>query len=75
MVTIISNELLKDLNDGKVINIEVGPLGLSLASEKWANRMEQTGNLRRVNNGSGAVNMDNNYGNEFNHKLGEAWNT
>lgn len=50
MVTVISNELLKDLNDGKVINIEVGPLGLSLASEKWTKRMEESGNLKGEEN-------------------------
>jgi len=45
MVYIIGNDLLKDLNEGKVINLEIGGLGFSLASEKWANRMNEIGNV------------------------------
>lgn len=45
MVTIISDELLEDLNNGKTINLEIGPLGITLASEKWAKRMEKLGNI------------------------------
>lgn len=41
MVNIISDELLKDLNNGKVINLEIGGLGLSLASEKWAKKQDE----------------------------------
>lgn len=41
MVTIISDELLKDLNNGKVIDIEISGLGFSLASEKWAKKQEE----------------------------------
>lgn len=48
MVTIISDELLKDLNEGKVINIEVGPLGLSLASEKWAKKHDPDNKKRCI---------------------------
>lgn len=45
-VVIIGDDLLKDLNEGKTINIEVGPLGVTLASEKWVKRMEELGNIK-----------------------------
>lgn len=44
-VTIINNDMLKDLNNGKAINIELGPFGITLASEKWVERMENMGNI------------------------------
>lgn len=50
MVTIISDELLEDLNNGKTINLEIGPLGITLASEKWAKRMEELGNIKEETN-------------------------
>lgn len=46
MVTIINDEDMKKLNSGKTINLEIGPLGITLASEKWVKRMEATGNIK-----------------------------
>lgn len=46
MVTVISDELLKDLNKGKVINIEICGIGFSLAGEKWVKKQEALGNIK-----------------------------
>lgn len=48
MVTVISDELLEDLNNGKTINVEIGPLGITLASEKWVKKMEKAGNIQKA---------------------------
>lgn len=40
-VVIISDEDLKRLNDGKTVDLDFGPLGVTIASEKWAKRMEK----------------------------------
>lgn len=50
MVTVISDQLLKDLNEGRVIDIEIGGLGFSLASEKWVKKQEYLGNIRDKDN-------------------------
>lgn len=48
MVTVISDELLKQLNDGKTIDIDFGQLGATIASEKWLKRMEKSGNIKNT---------------------------
>lgn len=45
-VTIISNEDLKKLNNGKTVNLDFGPFSVTIASEKWIERMEKSGNIR-----------------------------
>lgn len=46
MVNVISDELLEDLNNGKVINLEFGPLTVSLASNKWIQKQKELGNIK-----------------------------
>lgn len=48
MVNIISDELLEDLNNGKVVNLEFGPLTVSLASNKWVEKQKELGNIKDV---------------------------
>lgn len=54
MVTVISDQLLKDLNEGRVIDIEVSGLGFSLASEKWVKKQERLGNIRKEDDKNGS---------------------
>ncbi len=44
-VMIIDDETLKRLNEGKTVDLEFGPLSATIASNKWVNRMKETGNL------------------------------
>lgn len=46
MVNIISDELLEDLNNGKVVNLEFGPLTVSLASSKWVEKQKELDNIK-----------------------------
>lgn len=45
-VTIIDNESLKRLNEGKTVDIDFGPISVTLATEKWAERMKKLGNIK-----------------------------
>ena len=45
-VTIIDNESLKRLNEGKTVDLEFGPLSVTIATEKWVERMEKEGNIK-----------------------------
>lgn len=47
-VTIISNEDLNKLNKGEAVDLDFGPLGVTIASEKWVKRMESMGNIKEV---------------------------
>lgn len=38
MVYILSDELLKDLNNGKVIEVDICGLGFCMANEEWAKK-------------------------------------
>lgn len=60
MVTIISNEDLEALNNGKAVNLEFGPLGVTLASEKWVERMGLMGNIKDSESCDGCTNNDKN---------------
>lgn len=48
MVNIISDELLEDLNNGKVVNLEFGPLTISLANSKWVEKQKELGNIKEI---------------------------
>lgn len=50
-VTIISNEDLKKLNDGKTVDLDFGPVSVTIASEKWVERMEKLGNIKDSKHG------------------------
>lgn len=45
-VSIIDNESLKRLNEGKTVDLDFGPVSVTIASEKWVERMEKLGNIK-----------------------------
>lgn len=49
-VTIISNDVLNRLNEGEAVDLDFGPLGVTIASEKWVERMESMGNIKEAKN-------------------------
>lgn len=48
-ITIIDNESLKRLNAGKTVDLDFGPLSVTIASEKWIKKQEKLGNIRENN--------------------------
>lgn len=55
-VTIIDNESLKKLNAGKTVDLDFGPLSVTIASEKWVEKMEKSGNIKNNNGKKGFKN-------------------
>lgn len=50
-ITIIDNESLKRLNEGKTVDLDFGPVSVTLASEKWVKKMKKNGNIKESKHG------------------------